>query len=64
MKHWSVNARALQNDPNALAVWELENAINFGIREGKIKRQDLLAHWDMLELDPHKKRFLSLILAQ
>lgn len=64
MKHWSVNTRVLEKDPDALAVWELENAINFGIRDGKIKKQDILAHWDKLDLDPHKKKFLSLILSR
>jgi len=64
MKHWSVDASVLGNDPDALAVWELENAVNFGIRDGKIKRQKLLAYWNKLDLDPHKKKFLSLILAQ
>lgn len=64
MKHWSVDMRALEKDPGALAVWELENAVNFGIRNGKINRQDLLTYWDKLELDPHKKKFLSLILSQ
>lgn len=64
MKHWSVNARALGKDPDALLVWELENAVNFGIRNGKIKKQDLLAYWDKLDLDPHKKKFLSLILSR
>ncbi|OGN16421.1 MAG: hypothetical protein A3B99_02845 [Candidatus Yanofskybacteria bacterium RIFCSPHIGHO2_02_FULL_44_12b] len=63
MKHWSVDARRLESDPDALAVWELENAVNFGLRDGKINKQDLLAHWDKLDLDPHKKKFLSLILS-
>ncbi|OGM93827.1 hypothetical protein A2935_04080 [Candidatus Wolfebacteria bacterium RIFCSPLOWO2_01_FULL_47_17b] len=63
MRHWSVDVRRLKNDPDALAVWELENAVNFGIRDGKIKRQDLLEYWDMLDLDPYKKKFLSLILS-
>lgn len=62
MKHWSVDTRELEKDSDALAVWKLENAVNFGIRDGKINRQDLLAYWDKLELDPHKKKFLSLIL--
>ena len=64
MKHWSVDASVLGNDPDALAVWGLENAVNFGIRDGKIKRQNLLVYWNKLDLDPHKKKFLSLILAQ
>ncbi len=64
MKHWSVDTRSLEKDPGTLLVWELENAVNFGIRNGKINRQDLLTYWDRLELDPHKKKFLSIILAQ
>ncbi|MEK7132563.1 MAG: hypothetical protein AAB830_00775 [Patescibacteria group bacterium] len=64
MKHWSVDTNALEKDPDALAVWELENAVNFGIRDDKIKKQDLLAYWDKLDLDPHKKKFLNLILSR
>ena len=62
IKHWSVDTRNLRKDPSALAVWELENSINFGLREAKIKKSELLTHWDKLDIDPHKKKFLSLIL--
>ena len=62
MKHWSVNTKELSKDLSAFTVWKLENSINFGLRNGKIKRNELLAHWDILDIDPHKKEFLSLIL--
>ena len=64
MKHWSVDTHVFGDDSTARTVWELENAVNFGLRSGKIKRQDILAHWSELDLDPEKKRFLSLILAR
>ena len=62
MKHWSVQTSGLKKDPRLFAVWQLEQAINFGIRDGKIKKGDLRANWDKLDLDPAKKKFLALAL--
>jgi hypothetical protein len=62
MKHWSVDSSVLQKDPEAFIRWQLEQAINFGIRTEKINRHDLRTHWHRLDLDPAKKRFLALIL--
>jgi len=63
MKHWSVDTTELEKDPVAFAKWRLEQAINWGIRDGKINERDLREHWDSLDIDPHKKKFLSLLLA-
>ncbi|MEK7117346.1 MAG: hypothetical protein AAB861_01070 [Patescibacteria group bacterium] len=62
MNHWSVDEKELEKDPDKYNVWKLENAINFGLRDGKIKREILLKYWDQLSIDPFKKQFLSLIL--
>ena len=62
MEHWSVDAREIEKDPKALSAWHLEQAINFGIRDGKINERELRERWDDLDLDPHKKKFLSLLL--
>ena len=62
MKHWSVDTSELEKDPEAYTIWTLEQAINFGIRTGKINRSDLRTYWDRLDLDPHKKKFLQLLL--
>ena len=63
MKHWSVDTTELEKDPRAFAKWRLEQAINWGIRDGKINESELRNYWDSLDLDPHKKRFLSFLLA-
>ena len=65
MNHWSVDAEGMQErDPDAFAVWELENAVNFGIRDGKISAVALRKYWDRLDIDPHKKKFLALALSR
>lgn len=62
MKHWSVDTAALEKDPDAYAIWRLEQAVNFGLRDGKINAAELLKYWDKLDIDPYKKKFLALIL--
>ena len=62
MKHWSVDQEELKKDPQALAIWKLEQAVNFGLGDGKLKRDDLRTYWDKLDLDPAKKKFLELAL--
>ena len=64
MKHWSVDTSELEKNPVAFARWRLEQAINWGIRDGKVSARDLREHWDQLDLDPHKKKFLALALDQ
>ena len=63
MKHWSVDTTELRKDSDAYAVWRLEQMINFGLRDDKISREDLIKYWDRIVLDPFKKRFMSLLLA-
>jgi len=62
MKHWSVDTEKFKKIPEAYAIWELEQMINFGLRPGKIKRRELSRYWNKINLDPHKKKFLALIL--
>ena len=62
MNHWSVDTTELEKDPKAFARWKLEQAINWGIRDGKINEGELREHWDTLDLDSHKKEFLALLL--
>lgn len=63
MKHWSVDTTELEKNPAAFARWRLENAINWGLRDGKIRESELREHWDDLDIDPHKRAFLALLLA-
>ena len=62
MRHWSVDTSELEKDPVAFAVWKLEQAVNFGIRDGKISKKELQAHWDRLDLEEHKRKLLSLVI--
>ena len=64
MKHWSVDTSELEKDPAAYAVWQLEEMINFGLRDGKIDRANLITYWDKLDLDPAKKKFLALLIGR
>lgn len=63
MKHWSVDTTELEKNPEAFAIWKLEQAVNFGIRDGKVNEKELRMYWDKLDLDPYKKKFLALLLA-
>ena len=57
-KHWSVH-----NKPGAnLRKWELEERINFGIGEEKISADILRAEWDIIDIDPWKRKALALAL--
>lgn len=64
MYNWSSkevkNKEITQSDQ--YLIWKLEQTINFGLNGKKIKRQELKKFWPQLELDPHKKQFLSLLL--
>jgi len=62
MKHWSVDTKNLKKDPKAYSIWKLEQAVNFGLGQEKIKKQELSLHWNEVNLDPHKKKFLALLL--
>jgi hypothetical protein len=64
MKHWSVDTTELKKDPEAFAAWKLEQAVNYGLRQGRISARELRKYWDRLDLDPPKKRFLALLLEQ
>ena len=61
-KHWSVDTKELEKDPESLAVWQLEQWINWGIGEAKVKKLDLIKYWDRLDIDEWKKKALSLVL--
>lgn len=62
MKHWSVDTERLKKDPEAYSVWKLEQMINFGLGEEKIKKEEISLYWDKINLDPHKKKFLAFLL--
>lgn len=60
MKNWSVNTSELQKDTEKFSVWRLEQLINFGLGEEKIDLDELRKYWDVINIDPFKRKFLSL----
>lgn len=63
MRNWSVNISALQKDPARMAVWELEQRINFGSPENEpLDRKLLEKYWDQLNIDPAKRAYLRSLL--
>lgn len=62
MRNWSTDTDELKKDAKQYAVWRLEQLINFGTDGEKISEEELRANWELLSLDPAKKRFLSFLL--
>ena len=62
MKHWSVQTASFGKDSGAREKWELEERINFGIGEARIARNALREHWSAIDIDPWKRKALSLAL--
>lgn len=62
-QHWSVDETELKKDPQAYAIWRLEQRINFGVGEAKIKKSELIKHWEQIDIDPFKRKALSLALS-
>ncbi len=62
MKNWSTDEEALKKDPEAYAIWKLEQLVNYGVGDEKISKADLTKYWDRIQVDPERRRFLSLLL--
>ncbi len=61
-KHWSVNTKELEKDPESLAIWRLEQWVNWGIGAKKVKKTDLITYWNRLDIDEWKRKAISLAL--
>jgi len=62
MKNWSTNTKELRKNKDDFTIWKLEQLINFGLGKEKIKKTDLKKYWNVLDIDPFKKRLLSLFI--
>jgi len=60
MKNWSTDVSKLQKNTEKFSIWRLEQLINFGLGEEKIDRDELKKYWDVVNIDPFKRKFLSL----
>ena len=62
MYNWTVDENRLKKNKKRYAIWKLEQMINFGLNGEKINIRDLKRHWNKLQLDSTRKRFLQLLL--
>lgn len=62
MKNWSTDTSELQKDEKKFSIWRLEQLINFGLDKERIDHSELKKHWNTINIDPFKKKFLSLFL--
>lgn len=62
-QHWSVDETELKKNGEAHAIWRLEQRINYGLGEQKINKAELKKYWGKIEIDPFKRKALSLALA-
>jgi hypothetical protein len=60
MRNWSINTKELKKDKEKFAIWKLEQMINFGLTGKKIKKNELKKYWQVIDIDPAKRKFLSL----
>lgn len=62
MYNWTVKTSHLKKNKQKFAVWQLEQAVNFGLNNEKLNKQLLKKYWTLLDLDPHKKKYLQKML--
>ena len=62
MKNWSTNTKKLKKDKDKFAIWKLEQMVNFGLSGKKIKKSELKKYWKVIDIDPAKRKFLSLFI--
>ncbi|MEI6238041.1 MAG: hypothetical protein WCP15_00725 [bacterium] len=62
MKNWSTDTKELEKDAEKLVIWKLEQLINFGLDGSKLKAGDLKKYWNVINIDPSKRKFLATII--
>lgn len=62
MKNWSTDTKKLRKNKEKFAIWRLEQLVNFGLGGKKIKKSELKKYWKVINIDPFKRKFLSLFI--
>mgnify|MGYP001578793554 CR=1 FL=1 len=62
MRNWSTDTSELQKDTEKFSAWRLEQLINFGLGKERIDIDELRKYWDVVRIDPFKRKFLSLFI--
>lgn len=62
MKNWSTDTKKLRKNKDKFTIWKLEQLVNFGLGKKKIKKSELKKYWNIINIDPFKRKFLSLFI--
>lgn len=62
MHNWSTDIKEIRKDKAGYSKWKMEQSINFGMGNSKIKKQKLVQLMPSLDIDPAKKKYLSFLL--
>lgn len=62
MYNWSIDERKFQEQGEDYIIWRLEQMVNFGLGNERIPEAVLRKHWQDMNIDPARKRFLTLLL--
>ena len=62
MKNWSTDTKKLSKSKKEFAVWKLEQLISFGLGKDKIKKSELKEYWNIISIDPFKRKLLALFI--
>lgn len=61
MYNWSVDVSKFR-DKKDREIWELEQHINYGLNGKKISKVKLLKYFNIINIDPYRRKFLERIL--
>ncbi len=63
MYNWSVDEERFKKDaPEKYEKWRLEQLINYGLNGEKLSRKALKKYWNVLQIDPARRKFLDFLL--
>lgn len=62
MYNWNTKLSGWNKKSSSFQIWKLNQLINFGLNGEKLNLKLAKKLWPKLDLDPHRKKFLSLIL--
>ena len=58
----SSDIKELKKNKGKFAIWRLEQLINFGLGEERLKIKELKKYWYVIDIDPFKRKFLALFM--
>ena len=51
IKNWSTDIKKLRKNKDDFAIWKIEQMVNFGLGENKIKKSELKKYWNAINID-------------